>query len=626
MRICPNLAVVGLISLAAIVHGTAAEVVLTEAGVAKLPIVAAEDSTAADALAGYLEKISGAEFARQKELRGHGIFVGTASRLPSSTRTRLGIDENFGVEEILVHSSGGSLYLVGGSEKGVSHAVFTFLRELGCRWYFPGELWEELPRNTSIRGAWDIREKPDFSLGRRIWYGFGAYPKNRRDLELWNRQNRMGGRGELRIGHTWAGLKPERDFAEHPEWFALVDGKRSHAKPCYSHPEVVKRMTEYALAAAASGRKCVSVSAPDGLGFCECARCRDVFKGAKPYDAHRTLFAKRPNGPVVNITSETLFRAVNTAAKAVAEKHLDVTIACYAYSAYSHPPSFDLHPNVYIQTTTAFRRTPLESNEQLAQFGAKAKRLGVREYYSVFQWDWDWPHPGKTSPEQLAKDLRFFHANGVDAINAEASNNWAARGLGYYIAAQLLWDVDAKTKPLLADFYTRAFGPAARAMERYFVRWYGMSAAVSDHPELPEQVPPFEKKIDLDAMRGAFRDLDAATVATPASSRYRARVDAFRSYLHYLLLRHRLELAGKSGDKDAIIAAIRAETEFGGRLNDTNLIHSRALIGKAFLRRFRDYASLLEQVDTSPWRVVGTPPDAAEIDRLWEADRVLLGE
>ena len=127
------------------------------------------------------------------------------------------------------------------------------------------------------------------------------------------------------------------------------------------------------------------------------------------------------------------------------------------------------------------------------------------------------------------------------------------------------------------------------------------------------------------ALRGAFRDLDQAAKVTKPGSRHRERVDFFRGYLHYLLLRYQLQLAEQSGEKQPILAAIRAETEFGGRLSDTNAIHTRALIGKAFERRFRKHLPLLRGVDTAAWRAVGTSPDAEEIRKLWEADRKLLG-
>jgi len=192
------------------------------------------------------------------------IFVGQPADFP---RARLGIDGNLATEEFVVRSAGGGLDLIGGGERGISHAVVTFLQQLGCRWYFPG--------------------------------------------------------------HTWAGLNPDKDFGTHPEWFAFTGGKRSPEKPCYSHPEVVKKMIAYARERAESGQACISLSAPDGLGFCECERCRAVFKGVQPFSQHGTLFAKLRDGTTVNITSETLFGAVNQVADAICKDHPNVTLACY---------------------------------------------------------------------------------------------------------------------------------------------------------------------------------------------------------------------------------------------------------------------------------------------------------
>ena len=68
-------------------------------------------------------------------------------------------------------------------------------------------------------------------------------------------------------------------------------------------------------------------------------------------------------------------------------------------------------------------------------------------------------------------------------------------------------------------------------------------------------------------------------------------------YAHYLFLRYRLHKAEQADDRRQIVDAIKAETIFGGRLTNTNMIHSRPLIGKAFLRRFQKYQVLLTNVD-----------------------------
>jgi hypothetical protein len=101
-------------------------------------------------------------------------------------------------------------------------------------------------------------------------------------------------------------------------------------------------------------------------------------------------------------------------------------------------------------------------------------------------------------------------------------------------------------------------------------------------------------------------------------------------YVHFLLVRRQLEEATKKRDKTGVAAGVRAETVFGGRLSDTNMVHARPLVGKAFARRFRKHLALLgaqpnDLHDIQTWRRVGTPPGAAELDRIWTDDKKLLG-
>ena len=367
------------------------------------------------------------------------------------------------------------------------------------------------------------------------------------------------------------------------------------------------------------------------MGYCECERCLAVFKGAETFREHGTLFARGPDGVTVNVTSETLFGFINGVAAAVAQKHPEVLVGCYAYSAYSHPPSFKLHPKVYLQTTTRFRRTPLGLEEQIKAFGARTSQVGIREYYSVFQSDWDYPDPGKLTPRQLQADLRFYRSHGVTAVNAEASNNWAPRGLGYYVAAQLMWDVDADVESIVRDFFQKAFGAAAPEMQSYYARWYGGDVAVLPQSrDLPAKHSlVVGGSIDKQALLAAYVDLDKAARLVVNSPEHLARIDQLRLYLHYLHLRWRLELAESAGGEQAVLDAIRAETVFGGRLTRTGMVHARPLIGKAFLRRFREHAEILENVPDaakwgSGWRQVGEPPTREELQTLWQEDAALL--
>lgn len=605
-------------------------ITLARDGKAMLPIIAGSVKEPVEELRQYLKEITGADFADAKSTQGQqGIYVGLASDFPG---VKINDAASLGSEGFVLKTENGSVYIIAPEVLGVKHGVSTFLQELGCRWFFPGKTWEVIPKQKTVEVALNSRQSPTLTIDRKIWHGFGDYPQCRNDMNNWNHHNRMGGPAPVSLGHSWVGINAERDFQDHPEWFALVKGQRKKSKPCYSNPEVIAKGIQYALDQVARKNSMVSISPPDGLNYCECERCRAVFQGGEPYEKHGTLFAKRPDGVVVNITSENLFAFANKVAEAVSAKYPTTLIGCMAYSAYSHPPSFKMHPNVFLQITTAFRRTDLTLEEQLAAFKKQGCRAGIYEYFSVYQWDWDAsPSANKFAPDKLQKLMKFYHDNGVASINAESSNNWGPRGLAYYLSARLMWDVNADVKSLLKDFYQKAFGPAAAPMERYYVHWYGAGAGGSPEEITDELGISKDKGTDKAKLKVLYKDLDEAAALAKDRPDCLARIDHLRMYLHYLLLREHTQEAGKTNDEQKILDAVKVETEFGGRLTYTNMLHSRPLLGSAFLRRFKAYESILAkdpdaQKEGKGFRKIGTPPMHEEMEKLWAADKEELAK
>lgn len=620
------------------------DVVIVRDSHAVLPIVRrARDNIAGsvDRLQHKLERISGAVLdIVGPEHEGPGLHVGVFGDFPGID---LEIPGEPGAERFVIHTTGDSLYILADTPLGVDRGVTTFLHKLGCRWFFPGDVWEVIPAMKTISGRWSETSRPDFHIYRRIWYGFGTHGPCRRDLDHWITRNRMGGPTPVGLSHSWYGLDREQDFASNPEWFAEVGGERRNSKPCYSHPKVIRRMIESARRQAEAGRKMVGVGAPDGLGYCECAQCRRVFQGGEPFEAHRTLFATRPDGVLVNITSETLFAATDEVARVMAAEYPDVMVTQFAYSAYAHPPSFRMEPNVYIQTTTGFRRTPLSLEEQLEAWGERASNIGIYDYWGVFMWDWDSPNIcARLHFDGIRERFSLFARNNITAMNAESSNHWGPRGLGYYVASVLLWDTQADLAAIVADFYRKAFGPAALPMQRHYARWYGRNAIVLEDKAHDDPETGIYSRGDLkgtrESLRAMFADLSEAATRVAELPEYRERVDHIRMYAYYLYLRFHEFKATAEGDEAAILAAIEAETRFGGRLAHTNLIHTRALIDLAFERRFRRHRNLLEAAGVPTGRgqsggfrqLVGTgfygdPPDHDELNRLWEDARETLG-
>ena len=136
----------GVFSLAASTSITAesvadgpADVILAKDGRAALPIVAGEAAQPAEELRRYLNRIIGADgdFAfevvprAEHDRRRAAIFVGTFEEFP-----QLAVNDfaSLGSEGFIVRPQAGSVFLLANRERGVSHAVMTLLKHLGCRW------------------------------------------------------------------------------------------------------------------------------------------------------------------------------------------------------------------------------------------------------------------------------------------------------------------------------------------------------------------------------------------------------------------------------------------------------------------------------------------------------------
>lgn len=576
MLICRATCGIALLINTSLFAGSGPPVTITRDGQAIMKIVAGlssrnvviyldnrkkEEIDSASDLQSFLKKISGATLqivtTAEHDQSQPAICIGLRSEFPSievENASALG-DEGF-----VIKSIGPNLYLLANRPIGIQHAVTTLLTELGCRWYFPGETWTIIPRKPTIQGAWDLRQTPDYRTSRNMFYGTGAYGRTNSEYRQWRLRNKMAGPAPINIGHTWYGIKNRKELIkERPDIFAFYQGRRQRYQPCFANPEMIQVMTDYALAGARNGRTSISLSPPDGPGFCEGEECLAFLGGSDHFESHRSIFSKRPNGELANVTSETLFSAVNKVAESLETEYPDVQLGCYAYSSYAHPPTFDLHPNVFIQVTRGFRNTPLTWDEQMRAWGRRAKKLGVREYWSVYQWDYDVPAliKGRMFPDVLQASVRRFHRDyNITAMSAEAGNNWSSRGMSYYLAAALLWDVDADIDALIRDFYRQAFGPAALPIQRHFVRWLGPSAHVLDDDASSIREPgvtgvsgvtgvtevsgvwdSHRFPETLRSLRDMFNDLDEASQRAAGHPEIIKRIDHLRMYAYYLYLR-----------------------------------------------------------------------------------------
>jgi len=130
------------------------------------------------------------------------------------------------------------IYIAGGSRNGVLFGVYDFLEKYAeCRFYAPGI--EEIPRQESIKlNKVNRTENPAFR-SREVYYA----GMDDQDFADKMRCNRLAWKGTEDWGmwvHTMFTLvPPDKYFDTHPEYYALMAGKREKTQLCLTNPDVL---------------------------------------------------------------------------------------------------------------------------------------------------------------------------------------------------------------------------------------------------------------------------------------------------------------------------------------------------------------------------------------------------
>ena len=537
--------ILGVLLAAAFSLAAAPAVQLARDGTAHHSVTTAAQASprvqaAAKTLAEMLGKISGAKFQTTTGDGQRGLAVGRAGDFPGVNLPLKSDPKDPTLrEDYVLRSHANGIWLVGNTDFAVEHAVWDFLHRLGYRQFFPGPHWEIIPTQRELSLAVDVTEHPSY-YARRIWYGFGPWDYAAAPYADWCAKNRATSGIALNSGHAYDGIlnRNHVEFHAHAEYLGLQNGERRTSKFCISNPGLRRLVVADALAQFAKNPDADSVSLDpsDGGGWCECAPCQAM--GSVP-DRALTL--------------------ANEAAAAVTAKYGDKFIGMYAYSQHSPPPNIAAHPRVVISIATAFITGGFSVDQLIDGWQQRAKVLGIREYYSVNTWDRDLPGAARGGRIQYLKtSIPHFHERGARFLSAESSDNWGPNGLGYYLAARLLWDVReaGDADALVADFLDRSFGPVRQPMAEF----YKLLTA--------EKRPPLSD----DLVGRLYRRLDEARRGTTDAAIH-ARLADLTLYTRYVELW--LDYSTASGPPRQ--AAFEALIRHAYRMRTTMMIHAKAL-------------------------------------------------
>lgn len=483
-------------------------IVISEDGQPLVNIVVGEDVSkevlfAAEELQTYIKKISDADLKiihDKEDISGKNIYVGNSGSLKSFKITA----ENLGREGFTIRTHKGNLVLLGYDDVGTQFAVYTFLEDyLGVRWLWPGELGEIVPRKKSIRiGEINESQQPDFKWrdrgpGGALWGAtsgptemharsrlLGITEKHQEEVMLWEKRNKWGGM-KVSGGHSISdAFPPEKYATSHPEYFALVNGKRDVPGPDYDHkhgshicttnPDVIEIASEWAVNFFDKHPEydAVNMSMNDGGGYCECENCRALDSGIAIKGPN--VFNPENKERTGEIITDRIFTYINQIAERVQQKHPEKYVVCFAYGSYKMPPkNIDLEPMVIPQYTlwSAYMHANPEFKahhiETIKAWKEEANRVAIYEYYI----NGDWPGLPRIPVSSFATSIKDLYNMGVDLFQTQSGDEFAINGINYYIAGKLLWDTSLDEQNLLNDFYDKGFGKAGKYVQSYHKRF-----------------------------------------------------------------------------------------------------------------------------------------------------------
>ena len=526
----------------------ASEVVMARDGQALLPVVVSEEAgekvqEAARTLADYLGRISGGTFEVTEGDGTQGIAVGLFDDFPD-----VGVVELFDSqdptrsEDYLLRSHAGGVLVVGATENAVRHAVWGLLYRQGHRQFFPSETWEVVPRSATLTVDVDEHVRPSYPWAS-MFHSMATFRDDQnREIFRWMECNGMHNSRDWSFGHVYQELLREYPevFEQHPEYLALTDGKRSGSKFCISNSGIRELFVQRSLKWLKEHPEAVVVSAEpsDGGGWCECDACARL---GSPSDQAVIL--------------------ANQVAEAVESAYPDTTkyVGLLSYSFHSPPPEMvKTHPRLLIGFTQGFFHGELIGMDLVdAWIERDVKQFGIYDYFNVYQWSHDMPgKPGVASLRQTARKIRDFHARGAVHWMGEATNSWGSAGLGMYIAARTLREVDLEVDDLVDDFLTRAFGDAKVPMQTFYDLIAGDTAPL----------------VCDDLVGRMYQTLDEARQQT-SDPKVRARIRDLILWTHYVELFRRYTADTSEGRQTKFERMVR----YAYRIDRTHMVASRAV-------------------------------------------------
>jgi hypothetical protein len=464
------------------------------------------------------------------------------------------------------------------SQEGLVFGLYKYLRTLGYKFYLPGTLYTLIPSLQNPFGPKkNIVDKPFLQV--RDFFGTGGFGSGMTDPDKsvqeawlqWKVRNGFGSAYQL-SGHRGENfiLENKATLRQHPDWLASPltgnDQSDQGIKLNYLNKDALNFFVDWTIESLT--RKSyqrpppghsdfVSIEPSDGGGY-----LNDLSKNA---------------GKKLPSISDQVYAAANLAAQKLDRafpNHPNIGVNLYAYSGHAEPPSFKLHPRVFVQLIPYQFQTVAYGPSFIKLWKEKASRFGLYDYLNYADAQFDLP--GGLTLDQAMKRLVHSVKSGSEGTTYETSYSKFATGIPLWVIGRYMTDGDADWKKNLdiisADLFKNGKQPAGKL----FSLFYTSAFNVND-------------------LGNALALVESAGQAENDAN-VKLRLNELRQYLYYahLVYQSRNETRGSLKERFVPVA------EYAWKIYESGIIHSyriMQLVSYAFLnidRATPDYASYQE--------------------------------
>ena len=266
------LALLAMIAPTAYSAQAAAKLTLCSGGATDYSIVLAEtptavQKTAAEELASFLKQVTGADFPIISESQVEGqakdkekLLVIGPGELSKRLLDSVGAEpeETIGYDGIIIQPVGSSIVFSGHPKRGPLYAVYTFLEDtVGIRRWTSTE--STIPKRPTLKAAIAPTRYAPKVISREAFYRDSVFSEN---AGIFSARMKMNGQNNpippeygghetfYFFGHSFYIILPaDKYFDEHPDWYPLINGKRTrgNVQLCLMNPEMRKEFIRNTL-------------------------------------------------------------------------------------------------------------------------------------------------------------------------------------------------------------------------------------------------------------------------------------------------------------------------------------------------------------------------------------------